>query len=279
VPYIQAADGNEIYFNDWGHGAPVVLIHGWPLSSASWEYQARVLAESGYRVIAYDRRGFGRSGHSYSGYDYNTLAGDLATLIDTLDLTGAALVGFSMGGGEVARYLGGLDAIRNRVHQRIRKAVLISAVTPYLLKTEDNPEGVDGSVFEQMRQGVIKDRPAFLKDFFPKFFGRSVFNHTVSDAQLEFALIQALQASPKATLDCITAFSASDFRDDCLRIGVPTLVIHGTADQTVPIDVSARRAAAMIPGAEQIEYDGQPHGLIVTAADRVNRDLLDFLAR
>jgi pimeloyl-ACP methyl ester carboxylesterase len=279
MPYIQAKDGNEIYYNDSGYGSPVVLIHGWPLSSASWEYQTRVLAENGHRVIAYDRRGFGKSGHSFSGYDYNTLASDLATLIETLDLRAAALVGFSMGGGEVARYLGGLNAIENQVHLRVAKAVLISAVTPYLLKTDDNPEGVDGSVFEQMKQGVIKDRPAYLKDFFPKFFGRTFVRHTVSDAQLEFAMYQALAASPRATLDCITAFSTSDFRDDCMRIAVPTLVMHGTGDSTVPIDASARRAASMIPNCEKIEYDGQPHGLIATIPDQVNADLLSFLAR
>lgn len=271
MPYFKASDGTELFYNDWGIGTPVVLIHGWPLSSASWEYQARVLAENGFRVINYDRRGFGKSGQPFTGYDYNTLAGDLATLIDTLDLKDAALVGFSMGGGEVARYLARYGTTR------VSKAVFISAVTPYLLKAEDNPEGVDASVFHGMIENIQKDRPAFLKSFNAQFYGRTLVHHTVSEAILEFSQMMGLQASPKATLECVKAFSETDFRSDLRGITIPTLVIHGTSDATVPIDASGRRTAKLIPNAKFLEYDGEAHGLNVTAADRLNTDLLAFL--
>ena len=273
MPYLDAKDGTEIYYYDWGAGKPVILIHGWPLTSASWEYQARVLADSGFRVIAYDRRGFGRSGWPYSGYDYNTLASDLHELIETLDLSEAALVGFSMGGGEVARYLGTYGAAR------IAKAVLISAVTPYLLKTADNPDGVDKSVFDDIVDNLAKDRPAFLQQFGHKFYGRTMVKHTVSEPFLEFTQSMALTASPKATIDLVRAWSETDFRGDLARFSVPTLVIHGTGDSTVPIDIAGRRAAAIIPGAELLEYDGEPHGLTATAPDKLNADLLNFLRR
>lgn len=271
MPFVKASDGTELFYNDWGTGTPVVLIHGWPLSSASWEYQARVLAENGFRVISYDRRGFGKSSQPFTGYDYNTFAADLATLIDTLDLRDAALVGFSMGGGEVARYLARSGMTR------VSKAVFISAVTPYLLKTENNPEGVDGDVFHGITENIQKDRPAFLKTFNAQFYGRTLVHHTVSDAILEFSQMMALQASPKATLDCVKAFSETDFRSDLRGITIPTLVIHGTSDATVPIDASGRRTAKLIPNAKFIEYDGEAHGLNVTASDRLNADLLAFL--
>ncbi len=273
MPYLQAKDGTEIYYYDWGTGTPVVLIHGWPLTSASWEYQARVLAESGFRVVAYDRRGFGRSGWPFSGYDYDTLAGDLATLMETLDLRGATLGGFSMGGGEVARYLGSYGAAR------VAKAVLISAVTPYLLKTADNPDGVDGKVFDEMVENLVKDRPAFLEQFGSKFYGRTLIHHTVSEAFLAFTQGMALTASPKATIDLVRAWSETDFRDDLAGFTVPTLVVHGTGDSTVPIEVSGKRAAAIIPNAELLEYEGEPHGLTATVPDRLNADLINFLRR
>jgi pimeloyl-ACP methyl ester carboxylesterase len=273
MPYIQAADKTEIFYYEWGTGAPVVLIHGWPLTSASWEYQARVLAESGYRVVAYDRRGFGRSGWPYSGYDYDTLAGDLGSLLEALDLRGATLVGFSMGGGEVARYLGKHGA------DRVVKAALISAVTPFLLKTEDNPEGVDKKVFDEIKENLKKDRPAFLQSFGKMFYGRTMVNHTVSEPFLEFTQAMALTASPKATLDLVSAWSETDFRNDLAGFTVPTLVVHGTGDATVPIDASGRRSAALIPQAELLEYEGAPHGLTATEPDKLNADLLRFLRR
>jgi len=273
MPYLQASDGTEIYYYDWGTGVPVVLIHGWPLTSASWESQARVLAENGYRVIAYDRRGFGKSGWAYTGYNYNTLAEDLNTLMETLDLRGATLVGFSMGGGEVVRYLG------NYGSGRVAKAVLISAVTPFLLKSADNPDGVDKSVFDEIVENLKKDRPAFLEQFIPKFYGRTLVHHTVSEATVEFTQAMALTGSPKATIDLVRSWSETDFRDDVAAITIPTLVIHGTGDSTVPIDVSGRRTAAMIPHAELLEYEGEPHGLTATAPDQLNADLLQFLGR
>jgi non-heme chloroperoxidase len=273
MPYVKAKDGTEIYYYDWGTGAPVVLIHGWPLTSASWEYQARVLAESGFRVIAYDRRGFGRSDWPFGGYDYDTLAADLSVLLETLNLKSATLVGFSMGGGEVARYLGTYGAAR------IAKAVLIAAVTPFLLKTTDNPEGVDEEVFEGIIESLKKDRAAFLHQLWPKFYGRTLVHHTVSEAFLEATQSMAMTASPKATVDLVRAWSGTDFRGDLARFTVPTLVVHGTGDATVPIDISGRRAAAQIPNAELLEYEGAPHGLTATAPDRLNEDLLEFLRR
>jgi non-heme chloroperoxidase len=273
MPYFEAKDGTKLYYYDWGSGKPVVLIHGWPLTSASWEYTARVLAESGFRVIAYDRRGFGQSDWAYTGYDYDTLAGDLSALMESLDLKGAALVGFSMGGGEVARYLGKYGAAR------VERAVLLSAVTPYLLKTDDNPGGVDKKVFDGMVEGLTKDRPAFLEQFWKLFYGRTLVHHTVSEPFLHFTQAMAMTGSPKATLDLVRSWSETDFREDLKGITVPTLVIHGTGDATVPIEVSGRIAAAITPGAELIEYEGEPHGLTATAPDRLNADLLEFFRR
>jgi non-heme chloroperoxidase len=271
MPYIQTDDETELYYYDWGAGDPVVLIHGWPLTSASWEYQANYLADNGCRVIAYDRRGFGRSEWSSSGYDYDTLAADLNTLLEELDLENVTLVGFSMGGGEVARYLA------NYGSTRVVKAVLISSVTPYLLKTEDNPDGVDQSVFDEMVEGLEKDRPAFLKEFAAKFYGRTMINHTVSEPFLEFFQTMALSGSPRATIEMVGAWSETDFRSDLAGIRVPTLIVHGTGDITVPIDASARCAIDLIPGASLLEYDSEPHGLTATAAQRLNDDLLLFI--
>jgi non-heme chloroperoxidase len=271
MPHIQTDGETEIYYYDWGTGDPVVLIHGWPLTSASWEYQANYLADNGCRVIAYDRRGFGRSEWSSTGYDYNTLAADLNVLLEELDLRNVTLVGFSMGGGEVARYLANYGSLR------VSKAVFISSVTPYLLKTEDNPDGVDESVFEEMSKQLEKDRPAFLKEFAAKFYGRTMINRTVSEPFLEFFQSMAMTASPRATIELVDAWSRTDFRNDVSAISVPTLIVHGTGDATVPIDSSARPAAELIPGATLLEYAGEPHGLNATAAQRLNDDLLLFI--
>ncbi|APT58903.1 arylesterase [Roseomonas gilardii] len=272
MSFIEARDGTPLFYKDWGAGKPVVLVHGWPLNADMWEYQAPFLAENGCRVIAYDRRGFGRSGQPWSGYDYDTMADDLAALFDALDLRDATLVGFSMGGGEVARYLS-----RHGGSGRVSRAVLVSAVTPFLLRTENNPDGVDRSVFDDMVVNLQADRPAFLASFGKQFFGAGLLNFSISSELLQWAGNLALMASPKATLDCVRAFSETDFRADLPQIRVPVLVIHGDADGTVPIDAAGRRAAAMIPGARLLEYKGAPHGLFFTEKDRLNQDLLRFI--
>ncbi|WP_159993610.1 alpha/beta fold hydrolase [Roseomonas sp. 18066] len=274
MPFAKAQDGTELFFKDWGAGKPVVLIHGWPLNADMWEYQAPVLAAEGFRVISYDRRGFGRSGQPWNGYDYDTLADDLAAILEHLDLRDATLVGFSMGGGEVARYLA-----RHGAAGRVAKAVLVAAVTPFLLRTADNPDGAERAIFDEMVEGVKVDRPHFLAGFGKKFFGAGLLNFAVSSEILEWSSMMALQASPKATVDCIRAFSETDFRGDLPAFRVPTLIIHGDADATVPIDISARKTAALIPGAELIEYEGAPHALVFTEKDRLNQDLLTFLRR
>jgi len=270
MPFIETADRTSLFYNDWGTGRPVVLIHGWPLHSDMWEYQSVFLASHGLRVIAYDRRGFGRSSQPWSGYDYDTMADDLKTILDTLDLTDVTLVGFSMGGGEVARYM------RRHGGARVSKAALVSAVTPYLLRTEDNPDGVDGSVFDQMIDGLRRDRPNFLATFGKQFFGAGLLNFTVTSEILQWSLMMAMAGSPKATLDCVRAFSETDFRADMAAFRVPTLIIHGDSDATVPVGKSARVAASMISRAELKEYEGAPHGLFFTEKDRLNRDLLAF---
>ena len=271
MPFVTTQDGTEIYYRDWGAGAPVVLIHGWPLNGNMWEKQATFLAEHGLRVITYDRRGYGRSGQPWNGYDYDTFAADLNSLMEKLDLREATLAGFSMGGGEVVRYLSRYGT------SRVSKAVLISAVTPYLLKTDDNPEGVDPKVFAGIEESIRQDRPAFLQEFGPKFYGRTVLKHTVSEADLEWTQSMAFTGSLRSTLAAAKAWSTTDFREEMKRITVPVLVIHGTGDSTVPIDAAGRQSAKILPNATLSEYDGEPHGLFLTAADRLNGELLEFI--
>lgn len=271
MPFIETKDGTSLFYNDWGSGKPVVLIHGWPLNADMWEYQSTFLADEGLRCIAYDRRGFGRSSQPWSGYDYDTFADDLAIILERLDLRDVTLVGFSMGGGEVARYLS------RHGSERISKAVLLAAVTPFLLKTEDHQDGVDAAVFDEIVNGLKADRPSFLAAFGKKFFGAGLLNFKVTDEILGWAQGMALQASPKGTLDCVRAFSTTDFRADMKAFTVPTLVIHGDDDATVPIGISGRTAAAMIQGAQLIEYKSAPHGLFFTDKDRLNQDLLSFI--
>ncbi len=270
MPYVEGSDGIELYIKEWGDGDPVVLIHGWPLNADSWDDQAMAIADAGYRVIAYDRRGFGRSEQPWDGYDYDTLADDLASVIDATEAEGAVLVGFSMGGGEVARFL--------TRHPGVAKAaVLVSSVVPYLLKDETNPDGNPGEAFDQIKAGIKADRPKFLAGFMKDFYGAGVLSSPVSAEVIAWSTSLALQAGLKGTLDCVDAFGRTDFRPDLPSFTVPTLIIHGTADKTVPIDISGRAAARAIPGAKLIEYDGAPHGLLATHKDRVTADLLSFL--
>ena len=271
MTYITTRDSTKLYVKDWGTGRPVILIHGWPLSADSWDDQAMVLANSGFRTIAYDRRGFGRSDQPWSGYDYDTLSDDLADVMEATGAADAALVGFSVAGGEVAR-----DLSRHG-GKNVSQAALISSVVPYMLKTDDNPNGVDPAVFAQMTGGMKADRAHFFAGFFKSFYGVSLMSHPVSDELLENSLDVAMQASLKATLACAEAFATTDFRPDLAAFTVPTLIIHGTGDQTVPIDATGRAAAKAIPHAKFIEYDGAPHGLFATEKDRLTADLLAFL--
>ncbi|HEX5432092.1 MAG TPA: alpha/beta hydrolase [Bryobacteraceae bacterium] len=267
----EAHDGTQIFFTDSGTGKPLVLIHGWPLSSAMWEYQVNELAERGIRCVAYDRRGFGRSDQPYSGYDYDTLASDLKALIEHLKLQDVTLAGFSMGGGEVARYM------RKFRGSNVSRTVFISSVTPFLLKTADNPDGVEAGVSEQMAIDLRVDRPAFLTEFAKTFFGVGWMTSPISDAMLAANCEDAMRGSPRATLACAKAFFETDFRDDLPSISVPALVIHGDSDQTVPIDASARRTAQLIKSAQLKIYEGAPHGLFYTERARLNADLEEFV--
>jgi non-heme chloroperoxidase len=262
----------EIHYEDVGAGKPVVLIHGWPLSGRSWENQVPALVGAGFRVITYDRRGFGASSQPWSGYDYETFAADLDALLRYKDLRDVTLVGFSMGGGEVARYIGRYGTAR------IAKAVFASAVPPFLLKTGDNPEGgLDEATLAGFNAGVVGDRIAFLDQFSKGFFSAAG-ELRVSEAQRRYALDIAAFASPKGTLDCISAFGRTDFRADLKKIAIPTLVIHGDKDAIVPFEVSGKRTAASIPGAKLVVIKGGPHGLLASHPKEVNAALLSFLA-
>ena len=268
----------ELHYEDYGTGKPVVLVHGWPLSGRAWEPQVPALVDAGYRVIAYDRRGFGQSSQPWDGYDYDTLSADLAKLLEELDLREVTLVGFSMGGGELARYVGTYGT------ERIAKLVFASAVPPYLWKSDDNPDGgVDQDLADWFTTGLTGDRPAFLKEFVEMFYtaGKpSLVNRPlVSDEQAAYSLSIAEWASPKGTLDCVAAFAKTDFRNDLEKVDVPTLVIHGDSDTVVPFEVSGQRTAAAIPSSETVLIQGAPHGCTVTHKDEWNRAVLDFLAK
>ena len=271
--YVTTSDKTKLYIKDWGSGPPVVLLHGWPLSSDSWDDQAMAIANAGYRAISYDRRGFGRSSQPWSGYDYDTLTDDLAAVLDQTAARDAVLIGFSMGGGEVARYMSRHEG------KSVVKAALISSVVPYMLKTADNPEGTDQSVFDTMAEAIKEDRAKFFGTFFKDFYGASLISRSVSSDLLEIARNVAMQASLKATLACANAFTTTDFRPDLAGFQVPTLIIHGTADKTVPIAPAGRAAARGISQATLIEYDGAPHGLPATHKDQLTADLLKFLSQ
>ena len=276
MKFVQTKDtrtGEDIQlaYCDLGSGSPVVFIHGWPSSKEMWEYQLNVLPGQGLRCIAYDRRGFGHSSKPYTGYDYDSLADDLKAMLEALDLHDVTLVGFSMGGGEVARYFS------RHGGARVKKAVLVSSVTPYMLKTEDNPDGSPEELFQGMLEQMSNDRPAFLETFFKMFFGVGMLSHPVSTPFLMHNQVLAGMASGKATMDCAVAFSHTDFRPDMPKITVPTLIIHGDADKTVPIDAAGRAAAQLVPNNQFVIYEGEPHGLFYTQRDRLNADLLTFI--
>jgi pimeloyl-ACP methyl ester carboxylesterase len=262
----------ELYYEDRGAGPPVVLIHGWPLSGRSWEKQVPALIAAGYRVITYDRRGFGWSSQPWNGYDYDTFAADLHALIEHLDLRDATLVGFSMGGGEVVRYISTYGA------ERLSKAVLAGAVPPYLYKADDNPEGgLDDATIAQFEAGVKGDRIAFLEGFTHAFFASGERTDLISEPARLYHRDIAAFASPKGTLDCITAFGRTDFRGDLAKISLPTLIIHGDADAIVPFEVSGQRSHAAIAGSKLALIPGGSHGLNATHADEFNAALIDFL--
>ncbi|MGD0463530.1 MAG: alpha/beta hydrolase [Tepidisphaeraceae bacterium] len=275
MPFVKVDQENsgsiELYYEDHGEGRPVVLIHGYPLSGASWEKQVPVLLDAGRRVITYDRRGFGRSSQPATGYDYDTFARDLDKLVTTLDLRDLALVGFSMGGGEVARYLGAYGS------KRVSKAVFISSVPPFLLKTPDNPEGIDASVFAGIEKAVAADRYAFFTEFFKNFYNTDVLlGKRVSEQAVQGSWNVAAGASATASLACVPAWH-TDFRKDLARIKVPTLVIHGDADRILPIGASGQRTAKLVKGARLVVVKDGPHCVTWTHADVVNPALLDFL--
>ncbi|GAA3434959.1 alpha/beta fold hydrolase [Kutzneria kofuensis] len=268
---ITTKDGVEIYYKDWGEGPTVVFSHGWPLNADAWDGQLLFLAQRGYRVIAHDRRGHGRSSQVSFGNDMDGYADDLAAVVDTLDLHDVALVGHSTGGGEVTRYIG------RHGTGRVAKAALIAAVPPIMLKSDVNPEGLPMEVFDSLRAGVAGDRSQFYRELAIKFYGANRPGAEVSQGILDQFWLWSMQAGAINAYESVKAFSETDFTDDLRRIDVPTLVMHGEDDQIVPVQDSARRSARLIAGAQEIYYPGAPHGLTATLQDQVNADLLAFL--
>jgi non-heme chloroperoxidase len=269
-----AANGTSIFYKDWGSGRPVVFSHGWPLNADSWEAQMLFLASNGFRCIAHDRRGHGRSGQPWEGNEMDAYADDLAAVIEALDLRGAVLIGFSTGGGEVARYIG------RHGTERVAGAVLVSAVPPYMLKTDDNPAGVPLEVFDELRAGSTADRAQLYRDLADgPFFGNNRPGAKVSQGMRDSFWLQGMQSGHRNAYECIAAFSATDFRGDLARFDVPTLVIHGDDDQVVPFEVGGKASAALVAGAALKVYPGAPHGITDTHKEQLNGDLLAFVQR
>jgi len=268
---IVTKDGTEIFYKDWGQGPPVTFSHGWPLNADAWDGQMLFLAQNGFRAIAHDRRGHGRSSQASAGNDMNGYADDLAALIEALDLSDATLVGHSTGGGEVARYIG------RHGTSRVAKAVLIAAVPPIMVKTAANPEGLPIDVFDALRAGLTKDRSQFYKELAVQFYGANRPGARVSQGLLDQFWLWSMQAGLKNAYESIKAFSETDFTEDLKKFDVPTLVLHGEDDQIVPVRDSARKSARMIKGAKDIYYPGAPHGITATHQDQINTELLAFL--
>jgi len=268
---ITVKDGTTIYYKDWGEGPVVTFSHGWPLSSDAWDGQLLFLSQNGFRVVAHDRRGHGRSSQAWSGNDMNGYADDLAALIEALDLKDVTLVGHSTGGGEVARYIG------RHGTKRVAAAVLIAAVPPIMVKSAANPEGLPIQVFNELRSGLFKDRSQFYKDLSLMFYGANRPGAKVSQGTLDQFWLWSMQAGLKNAYESIKAFSETDFTEDLKKFNVPTLVMHGEDDQIVPVKDSAKKSARLIKGAKEIYYPGRPHGLTATHQDEVNADLLEFL--
>ena len=269
--YIETAPNVKLYVKDYGEGKPVILIHGWPLSNEMWEYQIDTLVQNNFRVIAYDRRGFGKSSQPWDGYDYDTLTDDLKAIIEHLDLKEAALVGFSMGGGEVVRYFS------RHGGKGVSKAVLIASVTPFQLQTDSNPKGVPQEKYDGMATLIKQDRLSFLDNFGKTFFGVSFISKPISTPLLDYYRMLCSFASPRATLECAKSFSSTDFRSEMAFVNVPTLIIHGDEDKTVPMEITSEIAAKLIPDNKFIVYEGAPHGLFYIEKDKLNKDLIEFL--
>lgn len=275
MPTVTTRDGVEIFYKDWGSGRPVVFCHGWPLNGDAWQDQLKAVADNGYRGIAHDRRGHGRSTPVWEGYDFDTFADDLDDLITRLDLRDVTLVAHSMGGGELARYIG------RHGTERIRSAVLLSAITPLMLQGADNPEGVPQSVFDDIKRGILAERSQYWKDAAVVFFGANRAGHRVTRGNQDAFWYMAMAETIEGGVACVDAFAATDFHEDLKKFDIPVLVVHGDDDQIVPIDATGRRTAALVPDATLKVYEGGSHGIALVPGDkeRFNRDLLEFLKR
>lgn len=269
--YIETAPNVKLYVKDYGEGKPVILIHGWPMSNEMWEYQIEALVMNKFRVIAYDRRGFGKSSQPWNGYDYDTLTTDLKEIITQLNLTDVTLVGFSMGGGEVARYFSKFKG------ENVSKAVIVSSILPFRLKTPDNPDGKSVEENEETAKAIKNDRIGFLDEFGKNFFGKNLLSSPLSQPLMDYYRMLCSFASPHATLECANSFSTTDFRDEMASINVSTLIIHGTNDKIVAIESSSEKAKDMIPDNKYITYADAPHGLFYTHKEKFNEDLIRFI--